>query len=260
MSILVINVLNEGLIFGADKSITEYYPDGKTRQYPSSKVLKWPTDKYLFGFVGAAQMGKLPMIEWLREQQHEYEEIDSLEQIAQRLHQRVQEQRNIDDTQKLPEPLVIHLGGFEKKNGIWIPMVWHIGNMHKLGRFDYLDTRHEFFCREEFWANETIKNAVLDPSEVRRFLKVLAKQFNPFWFHQGLDLFTFNVMQGAIQTAFRNLCQQHPEHDIPTTLEEWEKHVMMQVLMYGAYFESFQPVGKRYVGGGADIISTPWPE
>ena len=100
----------------------------------------------------------------------------------------------------------------------------------------------------------------IDASEIRRYLKVLAKQFRPFWFHQGLDLFTFNVLQGAVKSAFRLLCEQHPNHDIPITLHEWEKHVRMQVLMYGAYFEAFRSEGEQFVGGGVDVVSTPWPE
>jgi len=127
-----------------------------------------------------------------------------------------------------------------------------------MGRFGYLDIGHEFRCTEVFRSNDLVKD--IDASEIRRSLKVLAKQFQPFWFHQGLDLLTFNVLQGAVKSAFGLLCQQHPNHDIPITLHEWEKHVRMQVLMYGAYFEAFRSEGEQFVGGGADVVSTPWPE
>jgi hypothetical protein len=33
----------------------------------------------------------------------------------------------------------------------------------------------------------------------------------------------------------------------------------MWVLMYGALFEAFGVPGERYVGGGADVLSIPWP-
>jgi hypothetical protein len=195
MSILVIEALYEGLIFGADKNITTQYDDGTTAQETTSpKVLMWPHEKCLFGFVGAARMGGVPMIEWLATIRDDFRGTDSLEAIAEALHRRVQRQRDEDDAHKSPEPLIIHIGGFERKNGFWIPLVWVIRNTHKMGRFDYLDITHEFCCTEVFWANNLVKDT--DASEIRRFLKVLAKQFQPFWFHQGLDLFTFNVLQG----------------------------------------------------------------
>jgi hypothetical protein len=259
MSILVIEVLHEGVIFGADRNITTQYDDGTTRQESqSSKVLTWPHEKCLFGFVGAATMGNLPMRDWLAAIKDSFRDIDSLEAIAGELHKKVQMQRDKDDAHKSPEPLIIHIGGFEKKDGFWVPVVWVIRNTHKTGRFGYLDIRHEFCCTEVFRTNDLVKD--IDASEIRKSLKVLAKQFRPFWFHQGIDLFTFNVLHGAVKSAFRLLCEQHPDHDIPITLHEWEKHVRMQVLMYGAYFEAFRSEDKQFVGGGADVVSTPWPE
>ena len=256
MSILVIEVLHEGLIFGADRNITTRYDDGTTSQESqSSKVLTWPHGKCLFGFVGAARMGNLPMIDWLATIKDDFRDIPSVGAIANELHNKVQMQRDKDNTHEAPERLIIHIGGFEKKDGFWIPAVWVIRNTHKMGRFGYLDVGHEFLCTEVFRTTDLVRD--IDPSEIRRFLKVLAKQFQPFWFHQGFDLFTFNALHGAIKSAFRLLCGQHPDHDIPITLHEWEKHVRMQVLMYGAYFDAFGSQGEQFVGGGAGVVSTP---
>src|SRR3990172_8383507 len=125
MSILVIQVLHEGLVFGADRNITTRYSDGTTRQESQfSKVLRWPNSNCLFGFVGAAQMGELPMIDWLASINDDFRDIHSLEAIARELHKKVQSQRDVDDAHKSPEPLAIHLGGFEKKKDFWVPVVW----------------------------------------------------------------------------------------------------------------------------------------
>jgi hypothetical protein len=43
-------------------------------------------------------------------------------------------------------------------------------------------------------------------------------------------------------------------------LEEWSRHTKMQVLIYGAYYEAFHPPGAQYVGGGADVLTVPWPD
>lgn len=209
MSILVIEVLSEGLIFGADRNITGVYGDGTTAQidlYP--KVMKWPHNNTLFGYVGAAQMGGVPMHEWLSTLDDDFQDLSNLEEMANKSHDRVQAQRDKDDSERNPEPLAIHLGGFARKDNHWVPHVWHIGNIYKLGQYGYLDFRHEFYCTEAFWANDMIKQ--IDPSEIRRFLKVIAKQFQPYWIHQGLDLLTFNALQDAMRAAFKLLCERHP--------------------------------------------------
>lgn len=257
MSILVVEILSEGLLFGADRNITSTYPEGKTEQkIVQPKVLKWPTDKFLFGFVGAAEVKGLPMDKWLYSIKNKFETKASLGEIAQEFQKEIQEQRLRDEGDNPAQPLIIHIGGFEKKSDIWLPNVWHIGNVHKLGLYSYMDFRKEFYCKEVLWSQFEEK---IDPKEFRKFLKVKAKNFEPVWFHQGIDLFTFNVLESAIKSSFKLLCQQHPDHEIPTTLEGWAKHVSMQVLMYGAYFEAFHSEGERYVGGGADVVYTPWP-
>ncbi|MCP4258684.1 MAG: hypothetical protein GY774_14465 [Planctomycetes bacterium] len=257
MSILVVECLSEGLIFGADRNITTTYPNGKTTQKNKRpKVLKWPSENYLFGFVGTAQMDRMPMHEWLATLTEEFKSKTSLKDIVDGLKNKVQAQHTKKMGNNPTQPLIIHIGGFKKKANYWIPEVWFIRNVYGYGQFDYLDIRKEFECGDAFYKNFE----GVHPSEIRRVLKVKAKQFSPFWFHQGIDLFTFNVLEESIKSAFKLLCEKHPDHDIPTTLEEWSKHVQMQILMYGAYYEAFHGEDKRYVGGGADVISLSWPE
>ena len=139
MSILVFEVLSEGLLFGADRKITVTRADGSTGQEGAqTKVLKWPTEKYLLGFVGAAEIGGLAMEEWLDTHREEFEAKESLERIARELEKKVQAQRLKDEGNRPPEPLIIHIGGFEKKDNWWVPYVWCIRNVYRHGRFGYL--------------------------------------------------------------------------------------------------------------------------
>jgi hypothetical protein len=150
--ILALEVLSEGIIFGADRSITYTHVNGTTTQgAPRLKVLKWPTESFLFGFVGAATVGGLPMDDWLDSIKDEFANKTSLEEIAQSLHGKIQSQRAIDEGDNPAEGLIIHVGGFERKNDIWLPFVWHISNAYKLGKFGYLpDFRKRFVCSEAF--------------------------------------------------------------------------------------------------------------
>jgi hypothetical protein len=256
MSILVVEVVSEGMIFGADRNITASLPDGRTTQVaPQRKVIKWPNNNTLFGFVGAATINGQPIASWLQSIQGDFRNLTTLEQIAQELRTRIETQRAIDEATNPADAIIVHIGGIEQHNGIWLPYVWHVTNTHKFGKFGYLDIDKKYTCIEHMYG--PLKE--IDPSEVRRLLGVQAKQFQPFWFHQGLDLLTFNVLESSIKSSFKLLCEQHPDHRIPTSLDEWSKHVRMQILMYGAYYEAFRPVDQRYVGGGADIEYLPWP-
>jgi len=256
MSILIVEALSEGLIFAADRNITAPYQDGTSKQIgPRSKVLKWPNERAIVGFVGAAQINNQPIHEWIQKFIEEFRDFPSFEELAKELSCRVEKQRKIDEGANLPELLIIHLGGFEERKGTMVPVVWVIRNTHKDGHYEYKDIRKEFECIEAFWKYfpET------DPDEIRRALKVRAKQFQPFWFHQGFDLITFNVLQDALKSSFKFLCEQHPDHDFPKSLADWEKYLRLQVLMYGSYYEAFFPSGQQFVGGGVDIESIPWP-
>ena len=256
---LVVEVVSEGMIFGADRNITVTHPDGRTKQSSRQrKVMKWPNNKTLFGFVGAATIGGQSVENWLQSIRLEFEKMSSIEHVAQELRCRIEAQRKADEGDNPSVAMIVHLGGFEQRNGIWLPFEWHVTNTHKLGRFGYLDIDQNYTCTEHMHGPLSPLRGI-DPSEVRKLLGVLAKQFQPFWFHDGLDLFTFNVLESSIKSSFKLLCEHHPDHRIPTSLKEWSKHVRMQILMYGAYYNAFKPVGKRYVGGGADIEYLPWP-
>jgi hypothetical protein len=256
MSILIVEALYEGLIFAADRNVTATSQDGATKQVdPRTKVLKWPNEKAIIGFVGAAQIDNQPIHEWILKFIEEFRDFNSFEDLSKELSRRVEAQRKIDEGKRPAQGLIIHVGGFEERGGVMVPVVWVIRNAHKLSHYTYKDIRKDFECKEAFW--EEFPNTY--PDEIRKVLKVLAKQFKPFWFRQGFDLLTFNVMEESIRSAFKFLCVQHPDHDFPRTLADWEKHLRMQVLMYASYFQAFHPEGQRYVGGGVDIVSIPWP-
>jgi hypothetical protein len=256
MSILVIEVVSEGLIFAADRNITMQHASGSvSRGTPQPKVLRWPKDDVLFGFVGAATLNGKPIHEWLEDVRSEFASIATLKELSEKLSVRIQNQRAQDEGSSAAQPMIVHIGGFEVRDGSNTPSIWYIRNVYKLGQFGYLDFRKDYQVTEEFW--RYFPN--IDASEIRDHLKVIAKQFQPFWFHQGIDLLTFNVLQEAIKSAFRLLCQQHPRHDIPVTLQEWSQHARLQVLMYGAYYEAFHAPPQQAVGGGADVVTLSWP-
>ncbi|HKJ80496.1 MAG TPA: hypothetical protein VJ954_00620 [Ignavibacteriaceae bacterium] len=256
MSFLIVEITSKGMIFGADKNVTTIYPDGTTHQNKKTeKVLKWPSGKALVGFVGQGQIGGLSTKTWIEKFITDNPTFSSLEQISMKLKDEVEKQRRIDEGTNSAEVLIIHLGGFEKSIGIEIPKIYYITNSYGLDKYTYIDIRKEFKCTEELWKYFP---QITTAEDLKKELTKLENNLEPFWFHQGLDLLTFNVFHASLKFAFKNLINNHPDHKLPTSLGEWEKHAKMQILMYGAYFEAFHAANELYVGGGADVVSIEW--
>lgn len=264
MSILVVQVLPQGLIFGADRNVTFRRPpleaNGRVEvtviqgQGQRPKVLKWPNNRALIGYVGAAQIAGIPMDEWLYEFIGRHFDFTSFEDLAKILGGEVEQWRSIDEGNNPAEPLVVHLGGFEEQQGHQVPVVWHLRNASASSGYE--DASKEFQLSEAFW--EYFPDT--PPAQIRLQLDELAKNYDPFWFHQGIDLWTFNDLERFLKGAVRLLCETHPDYKPPQTLADWEKHLKMSILTYGAYFQAFNEPGEQFVGGGVDTVRLPWPE
>jgi len=96
------------------------------------------------------------------------------------------------------------------------------------------------------------------PKELRTYLANRASAHDPFWFHDGIELLVFNTLEDGVKKAFKEL-HKVGKLPPPQTLEEWERHARMWVLLFGGYYEAFGEPGKKYVGNGADVLSIPWP-
>ena len=107
------------------------------------------------------------MEDWLNTITRDFQDLTSLEQIAQTLKDGVETQRKADEGTSSASPMIIHVGGFERKKGVWLPYVWHITNTHSLGRFAYLNVDKTYTCTEHMYG--PFKDVA--PSEVRKVLK-----------------------------------------------------------------------------------------
>jgi len=280
MSILVVELIPQGIIFGADRNISieaKGEPqhidgsDGKSyyeiihRHYfqtPRPKVLRWPQRTALIGYAGEADIGGATD-EWLYEFIGDNLTFRSFETLAESLRQCVQEQywaekeRHYIEAENKFLPLIIHLGGFEEKEGIQVPAVWVIRNDHDPPHLK--DIREEFKAVECVWSE--LSNGNITPENIRAYLAARAVQHDPFWYHQGIDLGTFNLLEAFLKAALRELhLSKSIEQQGPQTLQDWERQVRMSILMYGAYFQAYKEPYEQDVGGGADTVSIPWPE
>jgi len=257
VSILVVQLVPEGLLFGADRNITSQLElDGAVRivlrgQSQRPKVLKWPNREVIVGYVGAGEIQGRPTDEWLYALIGRNLEFPDQETLARTLTAALDAlYRNGD----FRGPSIFHLGGFELVGGEWTPRVHFIRNTvapHEDGTYE---CGKRFDCSEELSQERYFGSK--SGSEIREYV-----QSSYFSFRQGYDLGAFNAIDQKLREAMSVIVHTHPaqRHPVPTTLEEWAKHVALAIHGYGAYFAAFYPPFEQYVGGGADVVWAEWP-
>lgn len=259
MSILVVHLTPQGLLFGADRNITSQVrrQDGQLvvlveGQSQRPKVLKWPNREAIVGYVGAAEIRGRPTDVWLYEEligrNLDFADFRSLADFLKLELDLLMADRQIEG------PLIIHLGGFEPEGHSWRPVVWFIRNTLELtdtGAYRWGDV---FECSEEL--SQPTYFGPKSGHEIRQEVSTIY-----FSFRQGYDLAAFNVIDAKLREAMAVIVHGHPTqpHPVPAELEEWSKHVKFAVNGYAAYFSSFFEPYEQYVGGGADVVSAAWP-
>ncbi len=258
MSILVCEVLPSGIVFAADRNVTITRCDahGDTvseAQDLGSKILRWPKSRGLLGYVGCAAVDNQSMHNWLFDFIGDHIGFTDPEAVANDMRDRLQAKIGGAGA----PGSIIQFAAFARREGIVIPEFWHITNIHGMTNGEYDPPSDTFIASERLLGVHLRGQATTQ--NIREYLDACARRFQPFWFHQGFGLAVFNTVTEAARQAFALL--QASGHLVPPQcLEDWERHARMWVLTYGAYFEAFGAPGQRYVGGGADTLSIPWPE
>ena len=249
-------MLADGIVFAADKNVTltVFDIDGNVTsevQDLGSKILVWPKRKALLGYVGCARIGTQTMHEWLYDFMGEHINFSEPSVVANDLRDQLQ-----NAIGGLGSPgTIVEFATFVRREGLIVPEFWHITNIHDMAENgEYLHHQETFIASERLLGVHLKGQAT--PENIRAVLRNGSDGFNPFWFHQGMNLAVFNTVSAAVKQAFASL-QRAGYLPTPHDLADWERHAKMWVLIYGAYFEAFGAPGQRYVGGGADVLSIP---
>lgn len=255
MSLLLIEVVPQGIVFGADKNITNSTvftrQNGTTGtinhgQTKGQKVFLWSNRNVLIGCVGILRIGETPLQEWLEAFEANAPHYPTIEILCAALTGAIQAQ--FGPVTSSDQMLIVMVGGFEQKDGVVLPVVYEIRNYHAAGPdvYDDIDDRFEYL-------------EVPFPNDVKTYLKKRADNYDPFWIHQGIGLQRFYLIERFLKTAFKTLSEIHPDHHFPRTLSEWEQQVKMSINTYAAYFQSYHKPNEQLVGGGVDTFLLPWP-
>ncbi len=258
MTLLIANVVPQGLIFAADRNLTDSVTSMKVTE--ETKVVK--VGDVVAGYAGRARVAGMPMCDWLRDflrRRGAAPLADLGPALAAEL------ELAMSTVPREQRGTIVHLGGFEDgSDGRPLPVIWYVRDAEIQG-----DGSVRFL--ERFEARDELKVAGGEPpyfgsargDEIRRDLEESGTPLPWAGFRQGWDMSVFGVLDqlGWIFSAelVRGVAREQT-HTAPSTLDEWERFVRFSILVYAAYFEAFYPDGQRPVGGGVDVETVAWPD
>jgi hypothetical protein len=258
VSIIVFQLVPQGMVFGADRNVTTRKGGVVVHMGQSQrpKVLKWPNRDVALHYVGQASVDASiddqPMDLWLYDFLGRHLD-DDLASIAAALCDNLNQAR---EEKRIYREVLIHLGAFEKHCDDWRPQVWFIHNT------EGMDERSGVYhLGDVFTADEQIDRHVYfggkPTSAIREHVDTKL-----FQFRQGSDLGSFGVVDEAVRAAIDVIQTRHPESPLPdpTTLKHWEDRIRFSILTYGAFFGAFYEPYEQFVGGGVDTVALPWPD
>jgi hypothetical protein len=157
--------------------------------------------------------------------------------------------------------LVIQLGGFTRKQGADVPVMYHIWNHgvidSKTG--NYPPAKRTFDISEDVEAGFRQWNGSGDyPTRVRQRLQRMVDQKRYLWFANGAHLGAFLVFRDFIWHALHAIQDAGFAHKF-VGLDARVAFCKMAVETFGSYFTHHYDPDERVVGGGVDAVFIPWP-
>jgi hypothetical protein len=269
VSILLSGYYPEGIVFAADKNATiTHLSENMQKRYVESsatKVLCWPHCKAIVGFVGLGTLAGLDLDEWMRTFIAGHRDFDDIDSLANELKGTIQHDFDIDyseGTDISEAHLVIHLGAFDMKQGIPVPVMYHIWNHGEIdGRTgDYPPAQRTFDLSEDVERDFMQCPSPEDyPQRVQQRLQRMVDERRYLWFSNGANIGAFQVFRDFIWHALYSI----QDAGFAPKIEGLAARVAfckMAVEVFGSYFTHHYDPNERIVGGGVDVVSIPWPE
>jgi len=268
MSILLSAYYPEGIVFAADKNATITYrtPSGEGQyvEPTATKVLSWPRRRAIVGFVGLGTLADYTLDEWMRIFIAGTRDFVDIYALAYQLKDHIQNDFEKDfspDADLTNAQLVIHLGGFAKKNDLFVPVMFHIWNHGDINpqTGEYPPGERSFQISEDVeegfrgWPNPQDY-----PVRVRDRLQNMIDQRRYFWFNNGANLGAFLVFRDFIWQALHTI-QDAGFGPRFVGLGARVAFCKMAVEVFGSYFTQHYLPEERVVGGGVDVAYIPWP-
>jgi len=113
MSLLVVYLVPEGILFAADRNLSAPSGNRMVTVAEASKVLEWPDGSAILGYVGRASVEGDPADEWLRRFMDDHPRTDNLGAVCDELAARLERaMANVADDER---GMILHVAGFHRR-------------------------------------------------------------------------------------------------------------------------------------------------
>lgn len=258
MSLLVVYLVPEGIIFAADRNLSAPAGNRLVNVGEAAKVLQWPDGRAILGYVGRAVVEGEPADTWLAHFIDEHADADDLHTTCAELADALEDaMKNVPAEDR---GMIVHVARFDRSDPEDpLPLIFYVrdvevqpdGSFKRLPRFESRDELKEYFGADT-------------GEEIRAKLRVTTSEAPIPWFsfRQGFDLSAFGELDKALWwfrgrlVAGAAKARQHPA---PASISDWTKFVKLSVLGYEAYFRAFYDADEQLVGGGVTSSRSTGP-
>lgn len=246
----------EGIVFGSDSQITRPSPSGNDRGDPQTKVLDVPrlgiAGGGVIGFYGLAQVNGAPMDDWLRAQIGAWASSATVGDFVEHIRSAIERDATTPERRTVSG---FHVGGFERREGVVVPVFWFLRNTHDFDENMGLHSNVKHYHADE----QLLKHymAGMSVADVRRELRSRQQRGLPFWLRNG-DLPFFAAVWNGIEEALNGIVKR-PGFRTPTTIDGWETIARTFVRTTSDVYRSLCTAGAPTIGGKPIVCSVVWP-
>jgi hypothetical protein len=242
----------EGVVFAADSQVTE--PGTTWKALPAQqkvfRVRGVGTGDGLVGFFGLAQVRGEPMTQWLRSQFRAWRG-GSAQSLADFLAEVLRRDLSPHESGVVSG---FHIGAFEKREGIAVPVFVFLRNTHSFQ--DGVHGSIGDFHQDEQFLGHYARGIPL--SKLRAAIRDHQRSEGlPFWLRNG-DLTFFAPVWDGIQSAAKTIVSS-PDYRTPTTLVEWERFARTLIVTTSQLYRVLWSGGAPLIGNRPRVASLPWP-
>jgi hypothetical protein len=255
----------EGLIWAADRVVLSEQPGGgyAIESMNHRKIFRVPSlgdhnQGGLVGHFGQARVGNSLMSAWLPGRINTFAGSANVADFAVHVVERYTLATTLDQRRR---PCGFHIGGFERRNGIRVPVFYFARNAELndvTGRYEHLHTDWRFEIHEQCLSTLT---QAFPPAGIREGLRaaIVAALGTPMWYRNG-DVPGFANTVDALEAGIRGMLAQRPGYSVPATLPRWERLAKLFVIVATASTAIYYVGGPPRLGGAADTLGLPWAD
>ena|ERR1022692_2852246 len=257
---------SSGIVFAADSAITQSTANkAAVRKGKQRKLLKVSTvgvNGAIVGFFGLAVVGTEPMDTWLARKLRAWAGGKTAAELGDYLRDELS--REVPDVHRLNNASGLHIGAFERRGQIAVPVMQYVTNIYHLDTITgvYSDFR-EYRSEEHFPSHPSPESSwtLYPANQLRRHLQEYERGHGfPHWFRNGDLAFSARPWEGlrdAVNSLRGDL--RHRGLKSPEDLRLWSALAKTIVTTVGDLYGILGTQGAPLIEGPYVTESLAWP-